>query len=144
MKRLFLSLLLMSFSVCAMDDDKVSYVDPETAEIFSSPFEEVPQILRKIEFDFGDVRNMPKLIENYSVDFDLERRQIIAYCYRSLDGKDRYVHVTKNLQTGQLDACASEYDWVDHLYVFVKPDLEVVLKLKQKIVEFEKGAKAKE
>ena len=86
----------------------------------------------------------PEIIESYGVNFDLEWSNIIAYCNRRIDRKRQHISIVKNLQTGQLEALATEYDGTDRSYVFVKPDSEIVLKLKQKIVEFEKGAKAKE
>ena len=118
MKYIFLSLFIV-LSAVAMSDEKSSYSDqkaPHTSEI----------------------------IESYGVNFDLEWSNIIAYCNRRMGIKRQHISLVKNRQTGQLEALATEYDGTDRPYVSVKPDSEVVLKLKQKIVEFEKGTKAKE
>lgn len=118
MKYIFLSLFI-ALSAVAMSDEKSSYSDqkaPHTSEI----------------------------IESYGVNFDLEWSNVIAYCNRRIGKKRQHISIVKNLQTGQLEALATEYDGTDRSYVFVNPDSATVLKLKQKIAEFEKGAKAKE
>lgn len=123
----------------------------------------MPQIPRKIKFDFGD-HHESELKESWYVDFDSEQKQIIASFYRDRqtckclkcsmsrnsadNGGLESTHVIKDIQTGQLDISAIFHSYEDRIkfgntVFFAKPDSAIVFKLKQKIAEFEQRIKAK-